>query len=399
MHILLVHNEYQNSPGGEEVLLEKERSLLVRNGHKVSQYIVSNKELTKNQIRLNNGINSIWSPEAYSAISKIIARSKPDIVHVHNTFAILSPSIYWAIKKNNLPAILTLHNYRITCSTSLLFRAGQPCEECIGRASFPALRHRCRYNGSLWAGNAIAASNIFHRAISTYQTKVDAFIAMTEFQARIMGRAGIPIEKIFIKPNFAEARPRDEIIEKRESTIIYIGQIHWMKGIDLIISAWLNLDQKSGRLVVIGDGPDLERLSFQTQGRTDIMWLGKISHEEVMNWLGRCKFLVMASRWYECFPNTLVEAFSMGTPIIVPRLGVFTEIAQENKNGLIFDINNPKSLSEAFEYALNLSENEWGRYSNTALEEILQRYSSSRNYELLTGIYHRVLEKSRLLEN
>ena len=137
------------------------------------------------------GLSAVWSPSGYRTMDEALTRFRPDIVHVHNTFPLLSPSIYWAAQKHNIPVVQTLHNYRLTCTNGLLMRDGRPCEDCVGRLPLPALKHRC-YKNSLAATGSLAAMQTVNRAIGSYRSKVDAYITLTRFAGELMVRAGLP---------------------------------------------------------------------------------------------------------------------------------------------------------------------------------------------------------------
>ena len=200
--VLQVYNEYRRY-GGEDAVVRLEAEMLARHGHEVELLRASTTELDGAGIlRLAAaGFGAVWSFRGYAAMKKAIARFSPDIVHVHNEFPLLSPSIFWACHRADVPVVQTMHNYRLACANAHLLRGDRPCEDCVGRFPWPALRHRC-YGPSLPRTAAVAARNVVHRWLGTYRKHVDAFIVLTEFSKDLLVRAGLPEERVFVKPNF-----------------------------------------------------------------------------------------------------------------------------------------------------------------------------------------------------
>src|SRR5229473_6942307 len=197
MRILQVHNKYRPGWGGEETVVALEAELLRSHGHEVEQLFAWTKELDgASAIRLfSAGLGTVWSFRGYSMMKKAIARFSPDIIHVHNSFPLLSPSIFWAADSAAVPTVQTIHNFRFACAGATLLRNEKPCQDCVGRFPWPALRHRC-YQDSLPATSAVVAMNVFHKLLGTFVNKVHAYIALNEFSKEIMLRAGLPQSRV-----------------------------------------------------------------------------------------------------------------------------------------------------------------------------------------------------------
>ena len=197
------------SPEGRDGL-RWERQMLAEHGHVLEQFLTSNASLgSGGRVQCSSGVCARSGLlKGYWEMGAAVDRVRPDVVHVHNTWAVLIPSIYWALARARVPCVLTLHNYRLICASSVLFRSNRPCEECVGRFPWKAFMHGCRYTGSLGVGS-IAATEIVHNALGTYREKVSAFIVFSEFQKSLMVRAGLPAERVHVKPNFV-TRPDEE---------------------------------------------------------------------------------------------------------------------------------------------------------------------------------------------
>ena len=231
LHILIVHNSYQQK-GGEDVVVENEIRLLKKNGHKVSFYNVSNDNIRSSLDKVNVTINSTYNKGSASKFEKELLKRKPDIVHVHNFFPILTPSIYDICIKHKLPVIQTLHNYRTVCANGILLRDSVVCEKCLNGSSWWGAFHKC-YRGSLIGSLAVSRMIAYHKRNSTWHKKVNKFISLTNFSKRKFVEAGFPEDKIEVKPNFIfDLDNKRDVTEKRGNNALFVGRISQEKGIE-----------------------------------------------------------------------------------------------------------------------------------------------------------------------
>jgi glycosyltransferase involved in cell wall biosynthesis len=399
MKILQIHNQYRAGSGGEDMVVEAERDLLLEHGHEVEQYLVSNSALTvdASPASLRAGFQSIWSAIHYQAIQHRIQKFGPDLVHVHNTFATLSPSVFWAVKRVSVPCVLTLHNYRLACATSTLFRDGHLCEECVGRLPLAAFRHRCRYNGSSLAGALIAVTQVIHRWLRTYAENVDAYIVLSPSFARTMQQAGLPANKLHVKHNCVVDQYQEPCgLRTRQAHIIYVGQIAQVKGVEFLLQAWSQRIADQSRLVIVGEGPDKTKLQARYQHRTDIVWQGRQDHQRVLELVAQSCFLVMPSQWREPFGLAAVEALMLGTPVILPDHIALADVLSSEKVGLYYQAEDLTSLAQALEAALQLTEPDWVAFSQNARRTYLKNFTRAASYEALIAIYNQAISASHL---
>ena len=387
MRVLQVHNQYFSGLGGEDTVVRLERGLLQSRGHEVRQVIVSTSELKGAGALplIQAAVSSIWSGSSYDSVANAVKAFRPEVVHVHNTFPLLSPSVYYAARRNGVCVVQTLHNYRIACANGLLLRNGMPCEDCVGRTKWRGLVHRC-YSGSAGMSASVVAIETSHRITGTFRYQVDAYIALSSFQRDIVIRDGLPAEKVHIKPNFSSNAIFANKHSKRGAQIVYIGSIRREKGTDLLLNAWTKVRPEGYRLLLLGDGPD--RAEFQQQYASDdsIIWMGFQSATEVARVLGECKYIVIASRWYEGFPMVLLEAFTSGTPAIAPNHAAFPEILGGGKSGFLFEPSSSDSLADVLRRAVSTDEFGWHQLSDAALARA-EDYSADINYTRLMEIY------------
>ena len=388
MRILQVHNKYLFR-GGEDIIRESELDLLVENGHDVEEFVVANDEIDLSSLSKSvaTGLNTVWSQSAYRSLEKVVKDFKPDVVHVHNYFPRLSPSIFWAAKNNNATVVHTLYNYRFCCANPALLRDLLPCEECVGRTPFPALKHRC-YRHSLPATFAVVAMQLIHKYLHTLHNKIDACISFTEFGRSIMIRSGFAPDKCLLKPNSV----KDMLDEysggiKQRKQIVFVGRLSAEKGVDLLLQAWEALQPADYNLVIIGEGIEKESLSKRFSKLSNITWAGWFEYKQTLEEIGHSRFLVLPSRGYETFGMVLIEALMMGIPVIGPAQGGFPEIIEDKANGFLFEPNDTRSLSETLSTAMLMDGDDWQCMSNAARDKYLNCYTPEANYKRLMEIY------------
>ena len=206
LRILQVQNRHAPGWGGEETVVALEKQLLQDRGHVVDDFHVSNLRLKNANIfrQMLAAPGFLWSRRCYTMLRRKIVEFEPDVVHVHNTFPELSPSVFWAARREGVPVVQTLHNFRHVCANTTLFRDGRRCEKCVGRLGWSAIRHGC-YANSTARTAVVVARNVLHRGLGTYARAVDAYITLNNFNREIFRRGGIPENKLIAKANFVPA--------------------------------------------------------------------------------------------------------------------------------------------------------------------------------------------------
>jgi glycosyltransferase involved in cell wall biosynthesis len=237
MKIAILHNRYKLS-GGEDGVVRAERALLAAHGHEVNVLEVNNDRIVGIWNKLNTAIGCIYSLQSKRQVSELLAELAPDIVHVHNFFPILSPSIYDACQAAQIPVVQTLHNYRLVCPKAIPFRNDRICEDCFElTVPWPGVVHGC-YRDSRVETAAVTAMLSIHRLAGTWERRVDAYIALSEFQRQIFVRAGIPPERLFVKPNFVfpSELPAAPV---RGDFALFVGRLSAEKGVAVLLDAYL----------------------------------------------------------------------------------------------------------------------------------------------------------------
>lgn len=388
MKILVTHNSYQQA-GGEDAVVAAEAALLAERGHNVIPYGRSNEEL--NSVGLMGqalaGLRTTWSSRSYREITQLLKKEKPDVAHFHNTFPLISPAAYYACEEMGVPVVQTLHNYRLLCPGATFLRDGRVCEACLRQpVAWPGIAHGC-YRGSRPATAAVAVMQTAHRALRTWQTKVDVYIALSEFARRKFIEGGLPGDRIVVKPNFVPGDFKPQTSPGKYA--VFVGRLSEEKGAQLLVSAWRRM-QTAVPLRIVGDGPLLERLSREI-GESSLPWIeltGRRTRDEVRSLMLGARLLVSPSICYENFPLAVAESFASAVPVIASKLGSMAEIVQDGVTGLHFEAGNAADLAAKVEWAWNHPD-ELVRMGLAAREKYEANYTSARNYEKLLEIYHR----------
>jgi len=383
--ILLVHCRYHQQ-GGEDVVFEKERQLLERAGHQVVLYHRTNFEVdsypgVKRLVLLQK---AVWNADARNTFAQLLRAEKPDVVHVHNTWIMISPSIYSACREAGVPVVQTLHNYRLLCPGGTLFRDGKVCEECLDHSLLRSVRNRC-YRDSRAETAAMGLMLAVHRARHTWDREVASFIAPTEFARSKFVQGGLPADRIFVKPNFVDPDPGPRTDDG--SYAIFAGRLSPEERVSTLLDAWTCLRNRIP-LVIVGEGEPRDRLTKRAirDSLDDVEFRGSLPHDKTIAAIRGARFLIVASEWYETFGLTMIEAFACGVPVICSRRGAMQEIVDDGRTGLHFTPGDGRDLAEKVEWALNHPER-MRQMGREARREYECKYTAEKNYPRLMQIY------------
>lgn len=383
MRILVVHNYYK-IPGGEDSVFENEVRLLKDRGNEVTEYTRHNRDMGIKELIFE----APFSRKTYRDIRQIIREKNIEIVHVHNDRFLISPSVFAAARDDGVPVVKTLHNFRLICINAMLTRGGKVCRECIEDGTvhiLPALKYGCFRKSRIltYLNLRINRAAVKNRAYDGVK-----FIALTDFNRDIFVRSGLCTEEdIYLKPNFT-FKPEitaDTVEEKQD--FLYLGRIDPLKGIEDILNEWTKLPE-SFVLKIAGSGEEgYEKELKQRFDRKNILFLGKLSHDTAMEELRASKAMLFTSRLYEGVPMTIIESFSLGTPVIGLDFGNGGSIISSiygRKEPLLKDIHELSERIESFDEDLKK-----GLYEIN--EGNLASFLPDRNYNMLMEIYEKCL--------
>jgi glycosyltransferase involved in cell wall biosynthesis len=389
MKIVVVHNTYQQ-PGGEDVAVAAETNLLESRGHTVIRYSRSNDEIAAASLpeRLLMVKDMIHSGRSQREMLDLLRRERPDLVHVHNTFVMVSPSVFEACREAGIPAVQTLHNYRLLCPGWSLCREGKVCEDCLESGLWRGVWHAC-YRDSHLATAAVALMLQVHRMRGTWDRDVSGYVALTNFARGKFIQGGLPASRIGVKPNFLESDPGER--SSAGHFALFVGRLSAEKGAEVLLRAWQKL-QGTIPLVIIGDGPLRESLQAEAAARNlaNVTFRGWRSRSEILCAMQGASLLITPSLWYEGFPMTIVEAFACGTPVICSRLGGLREIVEDGRTGRHFNPGDGEDLACKLD-SLWMQPSQLTAMGRAAREEYKANYTAERNYQLLMEIYERAI--------
>jgi glycosyltransferase involved in cell wall biosynthesis len=390
--ILLVHERYRQR-AGEDAVFDAERDLLLRMDHDVRTLVVDNDTIPDDPSlaeRARLAVETVWSSRAARLVAKRIAERPVDVVHAHNTFPLLSQSIYGVARATGAAVVQTIHNYRSMCPAGTLFRDGRPCEDCVGRfVPWPSVVHGC-YRGSRLQTLPVAAMVASQALLRTWRD-VDAFIALTDFAAAKLAEGGLPPERLHVKANFISPDPGARL--GSGDGFLFVGRLSPEKGIGTLVDAAPLL--ASGIVVrIAGDGPEADRLQAAADRHSCLVPLGRLPTDGVARELARCRALVFPSLWYEGLPMTILEAFATGVPVIAARRGAAAALVVDHVTGLTYDPGDAAALAGCLAWAEGHPQEMEG-FGRAARLAYVSRYTAEASYQRLSEIYDIAMERRR----
>jgi glycosyltransferase involved in cell wall biosynthesis len=388
MKILLIHNRYLE-PGGEDEVVLSEKALLEEHGQEVLFYERQNAEFKTYSFldKLRFFLSDVyWSKRTYQEVRQLIRKHKPHLAHIHNTFSVVSPSVYQACLDESLPIVQTLHNFRFLCPIGVFYRQGKICEECLERGRSQVVKHKC-WKNSRWL------SSVLQRTVEQFYKKgivpngIQRYIALSEFSRQKYIQNGFPQDKVCVKPNFLTPDPGNK--HQLGNHVLYVGALQPYKGIDTLLNAWKKINPATS-LKIIGDGP-LRSHVLSSDQKHKIEFLGRKPLKDVLEFIKGARFVIVPSECYENFPRVIVESYACGVPVIASRLGAVAELVDDQKTGLHFDAFHAEDLAQKINFLLNDSVL-CVRMGEEARKVYLSKYTAEKNYQHLKSIYDEVLQ-------
>ncbi|MFG3100786.1 glycosyltransferase [Streptomyces sp. NPDC048182] len=336
MHVLVVHNHYASAqPSGENKVVDQEVALLRAAGHRVGVFERRSDDIAALSLlgKAAVPLRVPWNPAVRAALAARLRAERPDVVHVHNVFPLLSPAVLAACADAGVPAVATLHNYGQVCPPGTLQRDGRPCAECVGGSPLPAVRHGC-YRGSRLATVPLAVGLSVNRR--RWWTGVERFFCISAAQRDVLVRSGMPAERLAVKHNFVPdpAARRDGPGEH----LLYLGRLAEAKGVRLLMAAWDELAAGGGvgvPLVIAGAGPLEPEVTAWAAGRDDVDHVGLYDADRSREAVARAVAVVAPSTWQEAFGLVVVEAMAAGVPAVAAGHGAFVELVEDGVTGLL----------------------------------------------------------------
>jgi len=270
-----------------------------------------------------------YSRAAEEGLAHVLELHRPDIVHLHNIYHHLSPSVLRPLRAQAVPSVMTLHDFKLACPTHRFMANGEVCEACVPRRFYMATLKRCQ-QGSVAASTLNGLELAAHTLFRMYEP-IDLFICPSRFMAEKMAAGHVFPKRLRWVPNFVDAA----VIERKRRPgggVIYAGRLSEEKGVDTLVRAAAGLDRD---VHVVGDGPErsaLERLA-RTIGAEGTVFHGHVPVDQVHRLVRAAAVAVMPSRGYENAPMGVLEAFACGVPVVGTGHGGIPELIDPGVDG------------------------------------------------------------------
>ncbi|HEY2472377.1 MAG TPA: glycosyltransferase [Terracidiphilus sp.] len=386
MKVLIVHNRYQQR-GGEDAVVRAEAQLLAANGIGVQRFDTDNDAIQGLVPKIQVSVSQFGIPtDALAEFRRVLADFRPDVVHVHNWFPTLSPSIFNICQRLHIPTVHTVHNYRLLCVNAILFRDGHACEDCVGTVlRVPGIVHGC-YRDS-FAGSAVAtAGMVAHWSMGTWRRSVDRFIALSQFARGKLIDGGLPHDKLTVKPNFVDPDPGVGL--GQGGYFLYAGRLTEEKGLRVLLECWRE-GVDLPLLKIAGTGPLEDEVRDASATLRNLEWLGRRSSEDVLQLMRNARALLCPSQWYEGMPRVVIESLAVGTPVIASRIGCYPEMIVDGASGALFAPGDRAALGDCLRDLLNRGSLIYMRAH--ARRSFESNYTGEKNFSLLLNVYRSVL--------
>ncbi|MFG3498278.1 glycosyltransferase [Streptomyces sp. NPDC047928] len=347
MRVLVVHNRYASAqPSGENKVVDQEVALLRGAGHRVEVFERRSDDIAARSLLGKAAVPLLvpWNPGVRKELAARLRAERPDVVHVHNVFPLLSPAVLAACADAGVPAVATLHNYTQVCPPGTLQRDGRPCAECVGAAvPLPAVRHGCYRNSRLATVPLAVGLSVNRRR---WWSGVERFFCISAAQRDVLVGAGMPAGRLAVKHNFVPD-PGSGRVGAGEH-LLYLGRLAEAKGVRLLMAAWDEVAAHGGvgvPLVIAGAGPLEPEVTAWAAGRDDVRYVGLYDPDQCRRAIARSVAVVAPSTWLEAFGLVVVEAMAAGVPAVAAGHGAFVELVDDGVTGLLHRPGEPASLA------------------------------------------------------
>jgi glycosyltransferase involved in cell wall biosynthesis len=388
MRILLAHNSYRSgAPSGENRVVDQEGEALEALGHEVVRFGRSSDEIGQWPLAKKASLpaRTVWSRETHRELTAVLRERRPDVVHVHNTFPLLSASVLYACRDARVPVVATIHNYKLMCANGSFFRDGAVCHDCAHGLPVRAIRHGC-YRESRAATAPVALAMGLHR--NAWKSLVSAYIFISAAQRDLLQGAGLAPDRVFVKHNLIPRRSRPHV--ERRPTVIYAGRLDEAKGARLLMAGWDRYlggpDQPGLNLVIVGGGPLEDEVAAWASARPSVQMTGTVSSGQVAGYMAGARAVLLPSTWEETFGLVAVEAMAAGVPPVAAAHGSFPELITPGVDGALFSPGDPDALALAIA-DVEANPGRYEDYGDQARKTYEERFDPERIMAELLEIY------------
>ncbi len=395
MKILAIHNFHRKgSASGDDQVFKIETALLEQHRNTVVRYTASNDEFDSAGVigKIKSTFGMMWSFKNYNAVRNLIKKEKPDIVHIHTFFPLLSPSVLYAAKRCNVPVVATLHDTRFICPCSTSLRGTQLCNECGDGHYLRMCRYGC-FKGSRMQSLIVACIFKYHRIRKSFYKQIDKYICLNNNQIKLLTDIGFESNKIVKKYNFAPDAEVNLNPVKAERLpdryVVFYGRIGEEKGIRILMKIWDQLPDIP--LVVMGSGPLEEEFGAWADAQDNVLFLGYIQHEKCLSIVKSGEFVVFPSIWYEGCSMVEIETESLGKALVATDLGFSVEAIENGVNGYKVCLGDTDGFIKTIRELWDAPE-KCKLMGQNARADYEAKYLPEDNYKQLLGIYESLIQ-------
>jgi glycosyltransferase involved in cell wall biosynthesis len=380
-----VYNEHRDRFGGEVMVVDATMRVLAQNGHEPRLVMKSSRVLENSIIkRMNAFWGGVYNIRVYHEIRRLLEGDRPDIVHVHGVYPMFSPSILVACRRAGVPVVMTVHSQILTCPTWYHLYKGSLCEDCVGGHEYRCVLKNCRNN--ILESTAYALRSSVARRFRLFHDNVSVLIVLTQFAKGKLLQAGFREDQIAVVPNPGSVR--DTAADPSAGTYVaFAGRLSPEKGVDIFLAAAAQMPDVPFR--VAGDGPLLSEM--MARAPRNVEFLGRLGSDELHEFYGRSRLVVVPSVWFEQFPMVILEAMARGLPVIASRIGGLPEIVKEDVTGSLFEPGNPEDLVQQVR-RLWEDPQLCNRMGSAGRQKVMREYTEDTYFHNLMAVYQKAKE-------
>jgi len=382
--IAIVHNAY-GKVSGEEIVIDNLAALLVTRGLNVQRFSISSAEIEDKRLgKILAFFSGIHNPFSRKAFGQFLRETRPDVVHIHNLYPLISPSILPECTAQGIPVVMTVHNFRLVCPNGLLLSHGEVCHRCLGGREYWCILRNCEKN--IFKSTGYALRTVAARIMRRYYNHVNHFICLTSFQRDILVKEGLPRDRVSVLANPVEIKVTESSAAMEKNSVLFVGRVSREKGIRSLFEA----------ARVCSDIPFLVAGNFEAMPEArelapaNVTLLGAVPSQELDALYEKARVFVLPSVWYEGFPTVLLEAMSHGLPMVCSRIGGLPEIVDDGITGLLYEPGNVDELADRIR-ALWQNPALCQKLGEAGLRKVREDYAADRLLDRLLEIYENLI--------
>lgn len=388
MRVVLLHNRYRSiAPSGETQVVEREGKALADMGHEVIWFERSSDEIEDWSRAKKAALPArlIWSREAHRDLTATLREHRPDVVHVHNTFPLFSPSVLYACRDARVPVVATIHNKRLICANGAFFRNGAVCHDCAEGPAIQGVMHGC-YRGSRAASASVVLATSVHRR--SWRSLVSAYVFASASQRDLLSGLGLDADRVFVKPHLIPRKQMQNVA--RGPHVMFAGRLEEAKGVRLLMAGWDSYRRGSGEaglgLVIAGSGELQAEVAAWASARPSVNVVGRVDDARFGELMSSARAILLPSTCEETFGLVVVEAMAAGSPPIAAAHGAFVDLITPGVDGMLFPPGDPEALGLAIA-DVEARPEQYETYGAQARETYEKQFDPDRIMEELLDIY------------